>query len=567
MTTMSIPASAIVNVTPSVLAAGGSGLDLSGIILTNSPQIPTGEIDTFSNPDDVGAVFGPSSVEAELATRYFKGFTNSPSKPGALHFVQYPAAAVVPQIRGGSVVALTLAALQALSGALAFSINGLPVTSAAINLAAATSLSNAAQIIEDGINYHEAVFTAAIAGTTMTVSAVASGVIVVGHVIVAAGVTAGTRVVAFGTGAGGTGTYIVDVGQTVASGTIRAGRTRVTYDAVLGGLVVAGGTPGATGTISFATGTLSDALRLTAAQGARLSQGANAGSPAVNMAAVIDRTQNFATFMTAFKPSIPDMVGFATWADGAGDRYLYAMWDNDPAALSQNDTTSAGHLIRLAELSGTCPIYDATAGASVAAFFMGALASIRFDVPEGRTNVSFRSQAGLVPSVTSRAAHDRLIANGYNFYGRYATATDQFQFFYPGTVSGPFAYVDSFVNQIWLNDLFQLRLMELFATSRSIPYNAQGYALIEATLGDPITQAVEFGAIRAGVPLDALQAATVNNDAGREIAPTLEERGWYLLVRPANPSVRAARGSPPVTFWYTDGGSIQSINLNSVEVQ
>lgn len=567
MTNMSIPASAIVNVTPSVLAAGGTGLDLSGLILTNSPQIPTGEVDTFSNVTDVATAFGASSVEAELATRYFGGYTNSPAKPGALHFAQYPAAAVVPQIRGGNIAAMTLASLQALSGALAFVVNGVPVASAAINLSTATSFSNAAQIIEDGINYHEAVFTAAIAGTTMTVSAVASGNLAVGHVIVAGGVTAGTRIVAFGTGTGGTGTYIVDVGQTVASGTIRAGRARVTYDATLGGLVVAGGTPGASGTITFATGTLSEALHLTAATGARLSQGANAGVPATNMAAVIDRTQNFATFMTAFKPSISDMVAFATWANGTGSRFLYAMWDNDPAALSQNDTTSAGHLVRQAELSGTCPIYDATAGASVAAFFLGALASIRFDVPEGRTNVSFRSQAGLVPSVTSRAAHDRLIANGYNFYGRYATATDQFQFFYPGTVSGPFAYVDSFVNQIWLNDLFQLRLMELLATTRSLPYNAQGYALIEATLGGAIDQAVEFGAIRAGVPLDALQTATVNNDAGREIAPTIEERGWYLLVRPASPSVRAARGSPPVTFWYTDGGSIQSINLNSVEVQ
>lgn len=567
MTTMSIPASAIVNGTPSVLAAGGAGLDLSGLILSNSAQVPTSEIDTFSNATDVATVFGPSSVEAELAARYFAGFTNSPSKPGALHFVQYPAAGVVPQIRGGSIAAMTLATLQALSGALAFSVNGLPVVSAAINLSAATSFSNAAQIIEDGINYHEAVFTAAIAGTTMTVSAVASGAIVVGHVIVAAGVTAGTRVVALGTGTGGVGTYTVDVGQTVASGTIRAGRTRVTYDATLGGLVVAGGTPAAGATITFATGTLSDALHLTAAQGARLSQGADAGSPGVNMAAVIDRTQNFASFMTAFKPTITDMVAFATWADSTQNRYLYAMWDDDAAALSQNDTTSAGYLVQLAELSGTCPIYDASAGASVAAFFMGSLASIRFDLPEGRTNIAFRAQAGLVPSVTSRAAHDRLIANGYNFYGRYATATEQFQFFYPGTVTGPFAFVDSFVNQIWLNDLFQLRLMELLATTRSIPYNAQGYALIEATLGGVIEQALDFGAIRAGVPLDALQAATVNNDAGREIAPTLEERGWYLLVRPALPAVRAVRGSPPVTFWYTDGGSIQSINLNSVEVQ
>ena len=74
-----------------------------------------------------------------------------------------------------------------------------------------------------------AVFTAAISGTTMTVSAVTSGTVLVGAVITGTGVTAGTRIVGYGTGTGGTGTYTVDTSQTVSSTTISSSSpTRLT---------------------------------------------------------------------------------------------------------------------------------------------------------------------------------------------------------------------------------------------------------------------------------------------------------------------------------------------------
>jgi hypothetical protein len=66
-----------------------------------------------------------------------------------------------------------------------------------------------------------AVFTASIATTTMTVTAVASGTIYPGMVITGTGVTAGTRIISQTTGTdGGTGDYVVSVSQTVASTTI-----------------------------------------------------------------------------------------------------------------------------------------------------------------------------------------------------------------------------------------------------------------------------------------------------------------------------------------------------------
>lgn len=62
--------------------------------------------------------------------------------------------------------------------------------------------------------------TADISGTTMTVSAVASGALYVGQTVQGAGVTTGTIITALGTGTGGTGTYTVNRSQTVASETM-----------------------------------------------------------------------------------------------------------------------------------------------------------------------------------------------------------------------------------------------------------------------------------------------------------------------------------------------------------
>lgn len=63
-----------------------------------------------------------------------------------------------------------------------------------------------------------AVVTATIAGTTMTVSAVTSGVLHVGQTVQGAGVTIDTIITALGTGTGGVGTYTLSVASTVAVG-------------------------------------------------------------------------------------------------------------------------------------------------------------------------------------------------------------------------------------------------------------------------------------------------------------------------------------------------------------
>lgn len=72
------------------------------------------------------------------------------------------------------------------------------------------------------LNASGGVVTGSISGTTLTVTAVTSGTLAVGQTISGTGVTGGTTITAYGTGAGGTGTYTVSASQTVASTAITA---------------------------------------------------------------------------------------------------------------------------------------------------------------------------------------------------------------------------------------------------------------------------------------------------------------------------------------------------------
>lgn len=69
-------------------------------------------------------------------------------------------------------------------------------------------------------------FVGSISGTTLTITSITSGAVAIGQTISGTGVTAGTTIVAFLTGAGGNineaGTYTVSVSQTVASTAISA---------------------------------------------------------------------------------------------------------------------------------------------------------------------------------------------------------------------------------------------------------------------------------------------------------------------------------------------------------
>jgi Protein of unknown function (DUF3383) len=267
--------------------------------------------------------------------------------------------------------------------------------------------------------------------------------------------------------------------------------------------------------------------------------------------------------MTDWLPTLSIMEAFAAWNNSQPEKYVYAAYDSNAAPEGGSSPTCFAQVVD--SENGTVPIWNPSG--LIAAWLMGTIASINFNATNGRINFAYKGQAGLVPDVTTATAAANLLANGYNFYGAYATATQQFQFFQNGQISGSWDWIDPYVNQIYWNAAFQLALLELISQVGFIPYNSFGYTMIRTALGSVIAQMGNFGAWQAGVVLSGSQISAVNASAGLQIATTLQNQGWYLLVSDPGPTVRGNRGTPIISFYYTDGSSVNQITMASIDVE
>lgn len=341
----------------------------------------------------------------------------------------------------------------------------------------------------------------------------------------------------------------------------------VTYDSTASAFIFTTTTTGAAQTMSYAaTGTLATNLRLTSATSAILSQGSDAAVPATFMAGILNQNQNWATFMTTWEASLSEKEAFAQWSNSAQPRWLYVCQDSDVNALIAGNTTTFGYYLQTNQLIGTLPIFG---DYTHAAFVCGFAASLNFTRLNGRATLCFKSQSGLVPSVTTASNASALNTNGYNYYGAYGSnnPANNENWFAPGSVSGKWLWADTYLNQIWLNANLQLAMVNLLTSVGAIPYNTQGNGLIYSAALDPINAALNFGAIRAGINVSASQAAQIQFALGFNAAPTIASQGFYLQIAEATASTRAARHSPPITLYYQDGEAVQQIVMASIAIQ
>lgn len=575
--TSSIPASQLVLVTPSVLSAGSEALALNSVFVTGNTAIPIDSVASFATLDSVKAFFGATSDEASMAANYFSGFTGATILPSKLYFTRFNDAAVAAYLRSASLSSMTLAQLQALSGTLIVTIDGEVVTSPSINLSSATSFTNAAALITTGIQTVGGIFTGTgdLATTTLTIDVVTSGAVHVGDSVLVDGATSVTIVSQTSGTPGGAGIYVV-TNPAVGSGTnvslTVTSAAAATYDSQRHAFVITSPTTGVDSTIGYASGTLAAGISLTSATGAVLSQGADTATAIRVMDAVTAVTQNWALFTTVWEPDLAGKIDFADWVNASNQRYGYVAWDTDVTpTLSEDASGSFGRLTENYE--GVIPVWgmgdaEGNAPADIAAFICGTAAAINFNEQQGRITFAYKSQSGLAADVTDATVAQNLISNGYNFYGDYATANDQFQFLQTGQMSGTWKWIDSYVNQIKLNSDLQLAFMDLLTSVKSVPYNQRGYNLLRAAAADPINAGLNFGSIQPGVELSASQIAQIDGAAGQSgVGRTVSQIGYYLQVTPAVASIRVDRGSPPMTLWYADGGSIQKVVLASINVQ
>ena len=286
------------------------------------------------------------------------------------------------------------------------------------------------------------------------------------------------------------------------------------------------------------------------------------------MGGIEQASQNWASVTMTFAPNSGNAMGFAKWVNDQGNRYAYICTLTDSAPATGTDTTSIGYKIQQAGYANVILNYALVNQVGVTSAFVGGIpASFDFGRRNGRTTLAYRSQPGLSVSVTDDTTASNLKLAGYNFYGSYGGGNSTFVNYQTGSITGPFKWADTFFNQVWLNNELQRSLIGLLMSVGSVPYTPDGYSLIRGACASPIKAAVNFGAIRAGVTLSDDQIAELTAAAGQDISTPIQNAGYYLQILDPTADVRAARGTPQMTLWYTDGESVQNINMASIVIQ
>jgi hypothetical protein len=340
----------------------------------------------------------------------------------------------------------------------------------------------------------------------------------------------------------------------------------ITYDATRKRFLVETTAVGDGTTISAVTGTLATGVGLSAAAGGTTAQGVDADTPATAMNRIVQQDADWGTFSTVYAADIDERTAFAAWNSGQGYQFLYWAWDTEAASIVANNDSSFGAQVFAQPYQGTVPVYGTH---ELVGAFMGYAACINFQIPNGRTNLAFRQFNG-APSATvsDLSTANALLSNHYTYLGAYANAANTYTVAYNGATSGAFLWVDTYLDQIYLNRELQRAFFEALMAYNSVPYNQDGYTMLYRAGVDVIDAALISGIIRAAVPLSKSQQLQVDTQAGRVVSDVVQTRGWYLLIDDAAnfAQVRQNRDSPLAYLWYTDGGSIQRLTVRSIAV-
>ena len=504
---MAIPAKNIVEVTSRIISAAGSDLEFNGLLLSTSTDIP-GLVVAFSSASDVGDYFGYTSEEYQAATTYFLGYTNSFAKPRALYIARLVTEDSAAFIRGSdfsTTAAYTIAALNEITdGDLTLMLGTSTLTVSGVDFSSATTLSGIAEILQTSIN------------------------------------------------------AMTDGGDAWTAAT-------VTYSSQFDAFVITAGTTGEESGVSYATGTIAEAMNLTEDAGAVICQGMAAMETAENMDAIVEETANWVCFTTVEEADETLALELANWANDQGIAYLYVYWTtnvNVPVAATLTE----------ANVGATCGVYGHV---GYAAMILGTAASIDWDRRNGTITFAFKQNDGLSAAVVDSSTANALEAATMNYVGNWATRNDEFIFLYPGCMFGDWEWIDTYLNAIWLNSALQTAIMSGFVQTPRVPYNDRGYTLIRAWCMDPINRALYNGVIDTGVALSESQKSELYLEAGRDISTELNTDGYVLSIGydseddsddSTEASVRASRESPEASLWFTYGGSVHRLTIASTTV-
>ena len=500
---MAISLDKIILITNAVIDVSTTGLDLVTTVLTKNQLIPnntTQSVLPFTSAELVGEYFGLTSDEYKFAEKYFKGYDNSPSKPRFIRFARYIDTALAPYIRGGMVGIDKLNTLKTVTaGSLALLFDGATVNVTTIDLSSATSLSNAASLLQ-----------AEIRQSTLTNATVVYDSLTEAFTISNA-VTSGTSTVG----------YVVD---------------------------------------NTGTG-LGSLLKLRQIDGAVLSQGSADLTPAENMEKILQITKNWYSFTTLWNVSTEvgyiEFLALANWCNGKFPKYNYIAWSNEANMEVLNNNSQMKYALDEYNYAGVSIIYN---NYTHSAFFGGMMAGVDYTGTNTTILLSDKQQSGLEISANNDTSYEALVQKKVNFYGNFNSANSEFRLSCNGYISGAYKFMDNQANNAWLADQIQIAEATLLANVGKLDYGSVGQSLLKSTLIDVMNKGLTNGVIQTGKTFDEAQKSILKQQAGLDISEILTNNGYYIKITPPAPSDRANRPAMKVQIWYANNGGFFTIN-------
>lgn len=523
---MSIPLNNIVKINPGVLDVGNNGNNLFGLMLTKKTGVPAGQTTAFTSANQVGTIFGKDSDEYKLANVYFSGFTNSDRVAEQLYIAPYFSETTPSSLIGGSLQKVTLEQLRSFSDNISVQFNSELLTNIKkIDLSDATSFSDAASIL-----------SSAIFGDQKTPVSIND-----------------------------TESESEDDNKNKSDPV-----GSVTYSEATQSMIINSKMPGDHICVS---GTLADQLKLT---NGLLCTGSNASNLPTLLDELRQKNLSFCSVFLTWEGSEAEKIELAQWASSTKVDVCVILNDTDkraldPSTINSSDTIdenkSFAEKVKNNNYEGVVCVYD---NLELCAFIAGYPAAWDLTKTDGRFTAAFRRSSLLTANVYDEQDALTLKTKGYNFYGVWASSTSNFTFMYEGRISGQYIWLDSWFCQVWMRRQFQYYFIMTLLARGQIPYNTDGKGILTTAIKPAIDQYMSFGAIRPGVALadeqiQQLKQAGLNQSQINSITTV----GYYLKVdmERVSPQTRVNRSSPPINFWYTDGQSVQQINMNSIEIQ
>lgn len=443
--------------------------NLGALIISANPLVPTGELLSFENAEDVGTYFGTAGEDYARAEFYFGFVSKNITSPQQLSFYFWNNDAATGSLIFGAPPISSLAQFNTITtGDFTLTLGGTTFHLTGVSFSAAGSLAAVASELETAIQAHSA------GGMAWTAATVA-------------------------------------------------------YDATTGAFNLTSGATGAD-TVAIVAGSIEDMAGPLGWLSAEtvLSNGSAAQTLPAALAELAETDNNFGSFCLSHAYNTEaNVLAAATWNYSLTPNFQFLFtWVVTAANASAWQTSVAG-------LGGQCgQLASPNTAAFPEMEPMMIFAATDYTRPNAVQNFMYQ-QFNDTASVTTDAQKATYDALRINYYGQTQTAGQNISFFQDGVISGGQATdpsaINVYCNEIWFKDAIAAQVLTLLLVLSQLPANASGRAQLLSQIQSVIQIALINGTISVGKTLNNTQKLYISEVTGNPTAwQQVQSSGWWL---------------------------------------